>query len=534
MNDQKKTKAQLISELEEMRQRVSELEQTGTGQVQAEEALQESEEKLQATLISQSADGILIMDGDFHIVEWSVAQTDIFGYTREEMLGKPLWEFQYITVPDEQRSSAQFDLLKEDLLKSRAQKDFLWMGEAHDFEVQAKDGSRKIVQINSFPITTSGGNFYGTITHDITKRVRAEDALRKSEEKFAKAFHSNPAIAGLSDLETGEYVEVNQAFYDKLGFTPEEVIGKKSTEVVQMDLKFRDRVISKMKRQGYIKNEDVIIYHKNGTLMNMLFFAEIIEIAGKKYNFTSAIDITELKRSEAALRESEERYRNFYERVEDVIYETDYHGQITGISPSVEKHSGYRPDELIGQNVMNFYADLDEYAALNLAMEAEGSVNDFEIHLKKKSGASVIISVTAHIVFDEDGQPVKTEGVLRDITERVRAEQALKESEALLQQIINTSPNNIYVKDREGRYVLANQRMADMHKTTPEALVGLTDLFLAKKWLTSDTEIEEFRAAELEVIDKKQTRFISKEKFTYQDGTKRWFQTTKSPIKWKK
>ncbi|MCK4663269.1 MAG: PAS domain S-box protein [Bacteroidales bacterium] len=114
--------------------------------------------------------------------------------------------------------------------------------------------------------------------------------------------------------------------------------------------------------------------------------------------------------------------------------------------------------------------------------------------------------------------------------ERKRAEEALRESESLLRQVINTSPNCIYVKDREGRYVLVNQRMADMHKTTPEALIGLTDLFLAKKWLISDAEIEEFRAAELEVIDKKQMRFIPEEEFTFRDGTKRWFQTTKSPI----
>ncbi|MCP4623179.1 MAG: PAS domain S-box protein, partial [bacterium] len=71
----------------------------------AEEALRESEEKFRAT-ISQSADGILITDGDFRIIEWSDGQTNIFGYTREEMLGRPLWEHLYITLPDEQKSPA--------------------------------------------------------------------------------------------------------------------------------------------------------------------------------------------------------------------------------------------------------------------------------------------------------------------------------------------------------------------------------------------------------------------------------------------
>jgi PAS domain S-box-containing protein len=119
---------------------------------------------------------------------------------------------------------------------------------------------------------------------------------------------------------------------------------------------------------------------------------------------------------------------------------------------------------------------------------------------------------------------------LAENIERLNAEEAMRESESMLRQVIDTSPNSIYVKDREGRYVLVNKRMADTHKTTPEALVGLTDLSLAEKWLTTDSEQEAYRAAELEVIDKKQIRFIPEEEFTFRDGTKRWFQTTKTPI----
>lgn len=133
------------------------------------------------------------------------------------------------------------------------------------------------------------------------KLMHMEKALRESEEKFSKTFHGGPSIAGISDIETGEYIDVNQSFYDKLGFTPGEVIGKRSSEVVRMDIKFSDRVIAEMKRQGNIKNEDVIIYTKNGTPMNVSFFAEIIELGGRKYNYATAIDITDRKQAEEAL-----------------------------------------------------------------------------------------------------------------------------------------------------------------------------------------------------------------------------------------
>ena len=86
---------------------------------------------------------------------------------------------------------------------------------------------------------------------------------------------------------------------------------------------------------------------------------------------------------------------------------------------------------------------------------------------------------------------------------RKQTEEALKESEKLLRQVIDTSPYSLFVKDREGRYILVNKKFADSHKTTPESIVGLTDISVAGKWLTTKAEIEKFRASEREVTDAK-------------------------------
>ena len=119
---------------------------------------------------------------------------------------------------------------------------------------------------------------------------------------------------------------------------------------------------------------------------------------------------------------------------------------------------------------------------------------------------------------------------IEDITERKQAEKTIKENEILLRQIINTSPICIFIKDKNGYYLLVNKRMAALHKTTPEALVGTSDLSLAEKWLTTKERIEQFRASEREVIDRNQPLFIPEEEFTYRNGSMRWFQTTKLPI----
>ncbi len=120
----------------------------------------------------------------------------------------------------------------------------------------------------------------------------------KSEEKYVKAFHSNPAIMGFSDLETGTYTDVNKAFYDILGFTPEEVIGKKSKDVLYLDKKFRDESVKKLEAQGFLRNEEAIIYCKDGTKIYVLLNAEIVEINKKKHIMTTAVNINQLKLTE--------------------------------------------------------------------------------------------------------------------------------------------------------------------------------------------------------------------------------------------
>ena len=235
-----------------------------------------------------------------------------------------------------------------------------------------------------------------------------------------------------------------------------------------------------------------------------------------------------------ALRESVERFRQVAKNAEEWIWEVDADALYTYASPVVEKLLGYKPEEIVGKkHAYDLFHPDDIEPLKKAALEMFAEKKPFVRFLNRnvhKNGRTVFLSTSGVPILDMNGKLLGYRGADTDITERKRAEEAVRDSEALLRQVIDTSPNCVYVKNREGRYVLVNQRMADLHKTTPEALVGLTDLFLAEKWLTSDAEIEKFRAEELEVIDNQQIRHIPEEEFTYRDGTKRWFQTTKSPI----
>ena len=117
-------------------------------------------------------------------------------------------------------------------------------------------------------------------------------------------------------------------------------------------------------------------------------------------------------------------------------------------------------------------------------------------------------------------------GVLLDITERKRAEEALEEERSFLRQVIDIEPNFIFAKDREGRFTLANRAVADAYGTTVENLIGKTDADFNR----NAEQVESFKRKDLEVIDTLQERFIAEEQITDSRGRVRWLQTVKRPI----
>ena len=150
-----------------------------TERKKTEELLLKSEERFRAT-ISQSSDGILVADENLKIIEWSSSQTEIFGYSREEMLNKPLWQFQHDIVPEEHRPPGFLDHLKNRSDQIKEQGSLVEEEIARDIEIQSKNGTRKIVQISSFPIKTSSGNLYGAIIRDISEQKKFEKHLQHS------------------------------------------------------------------------------------------------------------------------------------------------------------------------------------------------------------------------------------------------------------------------------------------------------------------------------------------------------------------
>jgi PAS domain S-box-containing protein len=227
----------------------------------------------------------------------------------------------------------------------------------------------------------------------------------------------------------GNIVDINPALQKALGVSASQVIGQKAADLFSAWPSLVERYANTLEAQ------DEIVFGEGES--QRWYELRMSPLVGSRDRLLGRVvtvrNITEKKRAEEALRLSEEKYRNIYENVEDVIYETDNQGHLTSISPSIEKQGGYQPEELIGRSVTEFFVFPEQYAALDALMIENGSVNDFEALLRRKDGNNIFASITSHIIFDANGQGVATEGVLRDITERKQAEERIRQMNAELE-----------------------------------------------------------------------------------------------------
>lgn len=144
------------------------------------------------------------------------------------------------------------------------------------------------------------------------------------------------------------------------------------------------------------------------------------------------------------VQESERKYRSIFQNTQDIFYLTDLDGTILDITPSIQKYSGYRPDELIGRSTGEFYHDPRDRAAMMQVMQSKGEVGDYELRMRTKDQRTVIVSVNAHFLRDASGKPVGIEGSLRDVTERNKMNDALKHlNERLTRQVSTDSLTGI-------------------------------------------------------------------------------------------
>jgi PAS domain S-box-containing protein len=206
-------------------------------------------------------------------------------------------------------------------------------------------------------------------------------------------------------------------------------------------------------------------------------------------------------RALAEQRLAEESYRKLFESSVDGIYVTTPPGKLLNANPALARIMGYdTPEQLIdsiGDMTQSIYVHASARAEYQQLMHRDGVVHEFEYQVRRKDGEIRWLSDSATVVRDEAGEVIRYEGTLRDITDQKRAEDAIAEGRRLLQQVIDTVPAVINVKDRNLRYVLMNRYMAGIFSVDPQDAIGRTTSDLMSRYGAQKTDENDRRVLQL-------------------------------------
>ncbi|AXI99881.1 PAS domain S-box-containing protein [Cyclonatronum proteinivorum] len=287
---------------------------------------------------------------------------------------------------------------------------------------------------------------------NLQNRMNALGQLSQSEEKFAMAFQSSPYAIAISEPDSGRLVEVNSAFYQYTGYTPDDVRHDRVTSLNVWARKKERLVMTKaLKRGQKVENMQFEFRKKNGEIFTGLLSSRIIHIDNKPYYITSISDISERIAAQQKLAESEEKYRLLFAANKDAItvFSLDTENpEILETNAAAEELTGYPLDELKGMPITMLETGL---TAGEVARRAErlydhAEVN-YETRIRTKSGEMRDLEVKAVLVFYEDKPGYMT--ISRDITRRKKDEKKLRNALLRNQAMFAALPDMMFLFDNK-------------------------------------------------------------------------------------
>lgn len=350
-------------------------------------------------------DLVFVINTDKNIIDVNNTVCKRLGYDREELIGKSA----LLVQPKERRE--EVDKIMSDMLAGKLEYGLV--------PCITKSGKEIQVEARAVLGEWNGKPALFAVLKDVSD-------IKKSEEKFSKAFRSGAVLMAIFKFDNGAYIDANDAFLTTLGFTREEVIGKNFGDLrVFRNRQQRTAIFKGIAVDGKVDEIEVSITGRDELTHAVIFCADLITIGDEPCVLTTMKDITKRKEAEEALRESEERFRILIENSHDIIYALTPDGLFTFVSPAWTVLLGHSVSDVEGKSFVPFVNEEDVpkcFSFLQKVIETKQRQEGVEYRVKHADGFWCWHSSSAVPSLDKDDNVIGIVGIARDITKQKQDE----------------------------------------------------------------------------------------------------------------
>jgi len=464
MADKSMTREQLIGELEMLRQRIAQLEASEVEHVQTEKSLLLGESYQR--LFQLFPIGVTVLDMKGVILYCNSTVYSKGGYKEGEFTGKHFSKIAPVRLKD----IPTFIRIFNSVVRGKIPKPF-------EASYPRKDGTTGWTELSINLVKIGRKRCILVAQHDITERKKMEEALRQKTGQQAAVLSSIPAFVYLKDTES-KLISANDAFAAMVNTPVDQLPGKDAYDLFPKaqatKFHFDDKKV--MESGKAIMNiEEQFTDAEGKTRWASSSKAPYFDEKGKVIGMVGiTLDITERKRAEEVLRESEERYRTLAEAMNDGVFTLDLEGKYSYCNRRFEEVTGYTPGDLIGQHFSKVVAP--EYLELAIDRFRWGISGEetplYEVEILSKDGKRTPIESNVKAILDKEGRVTGRLGVARDITERKQMEMALQHSEREKGAILESMSELVVYQDAKHKILWANRAAAESVGLAPKELIG--------------------------------------------------------------